>query len=66
MFLSTQSHPNTSGSSDESDIGSLESDSELEQDPDYTEDWEGQPQPTTSEERRKMNEEKRARIAAKK
>ncbi|KAJ7886544.1 hypothetical protein B0H14DRAFT_3127824 [Mycena olivaceomarginata] len=50
MFLSTRSHPNTSGSSDESDIGALESDSELEQDPDYTEDWEGQPQPTTFEE----------------
>ncbi|KAJ7884377.1 hypothetical protein B0H14DRAFT_2564430 [Mycena olivaceomarginata] len=66
MFLSTRSHPNTSGSSDESDIGALESDSELEQDPDYTEDWEGQPQPTTFEERRKINEEKRARIAAKK
>ncbi|KAJ7325750.1 hypothetical protein DFH08DRAFT_816827 [Mycena albidolilacea] len=75
MFLSTQSHPNTSGSSDESenlssdsdnDIGPLELDSELEQDPDYTEDWERQPQPTTFEERRKMNEEKRARIAAKK
>ncbi|KAJ7915738.1 hypothetical protein B0H13DRAFT_1871857 [Mycena leptocephala] len=75
MFLSTQSYPNTSGSSDESenlssssdsDIGALESDSELEQDPDYTEDWKGQPQPTTFEERRKMNQEERARIAAKK
>ncbi|KAJ6491146.1 hypothetical protein C8R45DRAFT_928972 [Mycena sanguinolenta] len=75
MFLSTQSHPNTSGSSDESDnlgsssdsdIAALESDFELEQDPDYTEDWEGQPQPTTFEERKKMNEEKRAKIAAKK
>ncbi|KAJ7131227.1 hypothetical protein C8R44DRAFT_764087 [Mycena epipterygia] len=71
MFLSTQSHPNTSGSLDksenlssgsDSDIGALESDSELEQDPDYTEDWEWQPQPTTFEERRKINEEKRARI----
>ncbi|KAJ7300668.1 hypothetical protein DFH08DRAFT_997912 [Mycena albidolilacea] len=75
MFLSTQSHPNTSGSLDESEnlssdsdsnIGPLEFDSELKQDPDYTEDWERQPQPTTFEERRKMNEEKRARIAAKK
>ncbi|KAF8211778.1 hypothetical protein K438DRAFT_58293 [Mycena galopus ATCC 62051] len=75
MFLSTQSHPNTSGSSDESenldsssgsDIGALESDFELEPDPDYTEDWDGQPQPTTFEERRKMIEEKRARIAAEK
>ncbi|KAJ6779231.1 hypothetical protein DFH09DRAFT_1091862 [Mycena vulgaris] len=75
MFPSTQSHPNTSGSSDESknfssgsdsDIGALESDSELQQDSDYTEDWEVQPQPTTFEERRKINEEKRARIAAKK
>ncbi|KAF8187223.1 hypothetical protein K438DRAFT_1972859 [Mycena galopus ATCC 62051] len=75
MFLSTQSHPNTSGSSDESenldsssgsDIGALESDFELQPDPDYTEDWDGQPQPTTFEERRKMIEEKRARIAAEK
>ncbi|KAF7342874.1 DDE family endonuclease [Mycena sanguinolenta] len=75
MFLSAQSHPNTSGSSDEnenigsssdSDTVALESDFELEEDPDYTEDWEGQPQPTTFEERKKMNEEKRAKIAAKK
>ncbi|KAJ7939810.1 hypothetical protein B0H13DRAFT_1850575 [Mycena leptocephala] len=58
--------PRMRASGSDSDIGALESDSELEQDSDYTEDWEGQPQPTTFEERRKMNEEKSARIAAKK
>ncbi|KAJ6779254.1 hypothetical protein DFH09DRAFT_1091879 [Mycena vulgaris] len=65
MFPSTQSHPNNSGSSDESKNLSSGSDRGIG-DSDYTEDWEVQPQPTIFEERRKINEEKRARIAAKK
>ncbi|KAJ7936771.1 hypothetical protein B0H13DRAFT_1853194 [Mycena leptocephala] len=58
-------NPISSSSSDD-DIGAWESDSELNQDPDYIEDWKGQPKPTTFEERRERNEEKRARIAVKK